>query len=87
MQADIDVDRHRITVFPTRRSHGFVDERDDVLTAPRAAIKRESGRQYVVLQRGGEWVEQDVRTGWRSDSTVELLSGVSAGDVVEINSY
>lgn len=64
-----------------------VGEREDVLTAPRAAIKRASGRQYVVLQRDSEWVEQDVRTGWRSDSTVELLSGVSAGDVVEINSY
>ena len=51
------------------------------------AIKREAGRQYVVLRRGSEWVQQDVRTGWRSDSTVELLSGVSAGDVVEINSY
>lgn len=64
-----------------------VDERDDVLTVPRAAIKRETGRQYVLLQRGSEWVEQDVLTGWRSDSTVELLSGVRAGDVVEINSY
>jgi len=64
-----------------------IDEREDALTAPRAAIKREAGRQYVVLQRGNEWVEQDVRTGWRSDSTVELLSGVRAGDVVEINSY
>lgn len=64
-----------------------IDERAGVLTAPRAAIKRQSGREYVVLQRGNNWVEQDVRTGWRSDSTVELLSGVRAGDVVEINSY
>jgi RND family efflux transporter MFP subunit len=64
-----------------------VDEREDVLTAPRAAIKRRAGRQYVLLQRGDEWVEEDVRTGWRSDSTVELLSGVRAGDVVEINTY
>jgi multidrug efflux pump subunit AcrA (membrane-fusion protein) len=64
-----------------------IDEREDVLAAPRAAIKRQAGREYVVLQRGNDWVEQDVRTGWRSDSTVELLSGVRAGDVVEINSY
>jgi multidrug resistance efflux pump len=64
-----------------------IDERENVLTAPRAVIKRAAGRQYVLLQRGSEWVEQDVRTGWRSDSTVELLSGVRAGDVVEINSY
>jgi RND family efflux transporter MFP subunit len=64
-----------------------IDEREDVLTAPRAAIKRRDGRQYVLLQRDGEWVEQDVRTGWRSDSRVELLSGALAGDVVEINTY
>jgi RND family efflux transporter MFP subunit len=64
-----------------------IDERDDALTLPRTAIKRQAGRQYVVLQRGSEWIEQDVRTGWRSDTTVELLSGVRAGDVVEINTY
>jgi len=62
-----------------------VDERDDVLTAPRATIKRSSGRQYVVLQSDADWVEQDVRTGWRSQSTVEFLSGVREGDVLELN--
>jgi len=64
-----------------------VDERDAVLTAPRAAIKRQTGRQFVVLRRDGEWIEQDVRTGWRSDTTVELLSGVREGDVLELNTY
>ena len=32
-----------------------VEERDDVLTAPRATIKRTVGRQYVMVQRGGKW--------------------------------
>lgn len=64
-----------------------VDERDAVLTAPRAAIKRQAGRQFVVLQRDGEWIEQNVRTGWRSDTTVELLSGAREGDVLELNTY
>jgi RND family efflux transporter MFP subunit len=62
-----------------------VDEREQVLTAPRATIKRNTGRQYVVVQRGGEWLEQDVRTGWRSDTAVEFLSGVREGDVLELN--
>jgi RND family efflux transporter MFP subunit len=65
----------------------IVDERNAVLTAPRAAIKRQAGRQFVVLRRDGAWIEQDVRTGWRSDTTVELLSGVSAGDLLELNTY
>jgi RND family efflux transporter MFP subunit len=62
-----------------------VEERDAVLTAPRATIKRVVGRQYVVVQRGGQWVEQDIETGWRSESSVELLSGVREGDVLELN--
>ena len=62
-----------------------VDERDDVLTAPRATIKRTVGRQYVRVQRAGQWSEQDVKTGWRSESTVEFLSGVREGDVLEMN--
>jgi RND family efflux transporter MFP subunit len=62
-----------------------VEERDAVLTAPRATIKRVVGRQYVVVQRGGQWVEQDIQTGWRSESSVELISGVREGDVLELN--
>lgn len=75
------------TLRPEMTAHVrvVVDEREQVLTAPRATIKRNTGRQYVVLQRGGEWIEQDVRTGWRSDSTVEFLAGVREGDVLELN--
>ncbi len=62
-----------------------VDEREGVLTAPRTTIKRSSGRQYVVLKRDGQWIEQDVRTGWRSESSVEFLAGVREGDVLELN--
>ncbi len=62
-----------------------VDERDEVLTAPRTTIKRTTGRQYVVMQSGADWIEQDVRTGWRSESTVEILSGVREGDVLALN--
>ena len=75
------------TLRPEMTAHVrvVVDEREQVLTAPRATIKRNSGRQYVVLQRNGEWIEQDVRTGWRSDTSVEFLSGVREGDVLELN--
>jgi RND family efflux transporter MFP subunit len=62
-----------------------VAERDGVLTVPRATIKRTVGRQYVVVQSGAEWTEQDVQTGWRSDSTVEIVSGLREGAVLELN--
>ena len=62
-----------------------VAEREDALTVPRNALKRRDGRQLVLVQRDDEWVETAVRTGWRSESTVEILSGVSQGDVIELN--
>ena len=62
-----------------------VAQREGALTAPRNALKRRDGRQFVVVERAGEWVEADVRTGWRSESSVEILSGVSQGDVIELN--
>jgi RND family efflux transporter MFP subunit len=62
-----------------------IDEREQALVAPRATIKRRAGRQFVVVRRGDEWVEQDIRTGWRSDTSVELIAGVQEGDVLELN--
>jgi len=62
-----------------------VAEREDALTAPRNALIRRDGRQFVMLQRDGDWIETGVRTGWRSESKIEILSGVSQGDVIELN--
>lgn len=62
-----------------------VAEGEDTLTAPRNSIRRRDGRQYVVVQHENEWVEADVKTGWRSENKVEILNGVKQGDVVELN--
>lgn len=62
-----------------------VAEREDALTAPRNALIRRDGRQFLMVQRDGEWIEAGVRTGWRSESKVEILSGVSQGEVIELN--
>jgi multidrug efflux pump subunit AcrA (membrane-fusion protein) len=63
----------------------IVNEREDALTAPRNALIRRDGRQYVMVERNGEWLESGVKTGWRSESKVEILSGVRQGDVIELN--
>ena len=62
-----------------------VNEREGALTAPRNALIRRDGRQYVMLEQNGEWIETGVRTGWRSESKVEIVSGVSQGDVIALN--
>ncbi len=63
----------------------LIDERQGALTAPRAALRRRDGRPYVVVERAGGWVEQEVKTGWRSDSAVEILSGLEEGETLELN--
>ena len=75
------------TLRPEMTAHVrlVIAERDNALTAPRSALKRRDGRQYLLVQRGEEWVEQNVSTGWRSDREVEILSGVQAGDRVALN--
>ncbi|MEK6214667.1 MAG: hypothetical protein N2B00_11310, partial [Vibrio fluvialis] len=62
-----------------------VAQREGALTAPRDALTRRDGRQFVMVQRAGEWIETGVSTGWRSENKVEILSGVSQGDVIGLN--
>jgi macrolide-specific efflux system membrane fusion protein len=75
------------TLRPEMTAHVrlVIADRDNALTAPRSALKRRDGRQYLLVQRGEEWVEQAVRTGWRSENEVEILTGVQAGDRVALN--
>ncbi len=64
----------------------MVAKRNDVIKVSRNTIKRKGGRQFVLLQKNGQWIEQSVRTGWRSESEVEIVSGVNAGAILAINS-
>ena len=85
--ASQDTTPNEFTLRPEMTAHVrlVIAERDDALIAPRAALKRRDGQQYLLVQRGDDWVEQIVRTGWRSDSRVEILSGVKAGDRIALN--
>ena len=82
-----DINDSLYTLRPEMTAHVrlVIAERDNALTAPRNALKRRDERQYLLVQRGDEWVEQDVRTGWRSEKTVEILSGVQAGERIALN--
>ena len=62
-----------------------VEQRADVLTLPRTAIQRESGRQLVRVSRDGAWVEQEIQAGWRTDRRVEIQNGLSEGETVQLN--
>lgn len=62
-----------------------LEERNNVLTAPRSALRRQNGRQVIMVERDGDWTEQPVRIGWRTDQRVEIVDGVSEGDVIQLN--
>lgn len=75
------------TLRPEMTAHVQVrlEQREGVLTTSRAAIKRSAGRQYVLVERSGNWIEQEVTTGWRTERNVEILSGLREGDMLELN--
>ena len=79
------VDNYILRPEMTAHVRLVVAQREGALTVPRSALKRRDGRQFVVVQREGEWIETGVSTGWRSENKVEILSGVSQGDVIELN--
>ncbi len=62
-----------------------LDERKGVLTAPRNALRQDNGRQFVIVERKGDWIQQPVRIGWRTDQKVEIVDGVTEGDVIQLN--
>ncbi len=64
-----------------------IQEKDAAVTVPGAAVKWESGSQilYKVLDQAKNQTEKvHVKIGLRGEDRVEILEGVSAGDVVVV---
>jgi HlyD family secretion protein len=62
-----------------------LEARNKVLTAPRSALRRQNGKQIILVERNGGWAEQPVRIGWRTDQRVEIVDGLAEGDVIQLN--
>jgi len=57
-----------------------------VLAVPGAAVVRDGGKKYVMLQAtDGKASRREVRTGWKESSFLEITSGLGEGDVVVVN--
>lgn len=59
-----------------------LEEKDDVLWLPPAAIRTFQGRTFVVVEENGVQRRVDVRLGIQSDERVEILEGLEAGQIV-----
>ncbi|MEM7586470.1 MAG: efflux RND transporter periplasmic adaptor subunit [Acidobacteriota bacterium] len=69
----------------TARLRLELERREGVLTVPRRALLRRDGRQFVTVQRQAAWVEQEVRSGWRTERTIEIVAGLREGEVLRLN--
>lgn len=59
-----------------------LEQKEDVLWLPPAAIRTFQGRQFVVIQADDGQQRVDVRLGIESEARVEILEGVEAGQTI-----
>ncbi len=62
------------------------DERDNVLSIPKAAIQRDDNGSFVYLIKDGIGVQTYITLGMSDDAYTEILSGLSEGDKIMIES-
>lgn len=63
----------------------FMERKENVLTVPNNAIKRQQGKTVVTLLDGSGTVNyRDVKTGYAANGYVEILEGVSEGEKVVV---
>jgi hypothetical protein len=56
-----------------------------VLAIPARAIRREGGRNVVVVRGDGGDEVRPIRTGWRDGPWIEITDGVRAGERVVLD--
>ena len=59
-----------------------LEEKDNVLWLPPAALRTFQGRTFVVIEEANGQRRADVRLGIESDARVEILEGVEVGEVI-----
>ena len=60
----------------------LLEQKDDVLWLPPAAIRSFQARDFVVIQDDDQQWRADVRLGLESEERIEILEGVEEGQVV-----
>ncbi len=59
-----------------------VATKENVLSVPNKAIKREDGMKIVYVVQGGSPIRRAVKTGWKDGEYTEILSGLKEGEQV-----
>ncbi len=61
-----------------------LQKKENVLTVPNGAIRREGGKKVVFVMQNNQPVKREVKTGWKDSSYTEVLSGLNEGERVVI---
>jgi multidrug efflux pump subunit AcrA (membrane-fusion protein) len=59
-----------------------VQQKENVLVVPKSAVRQSGGRSMVELQDGSLRHLVNVQVGIRTDASVEILSGLTEGQMV-----
>lgn len=65
----------------------IANSKENALTVPREAVREDNGRSYVYVLQGDHLRRRDLKLGISNLTRVEILSGISDGDVVALQSY
>ncbi|MEI6208600.1 MAG: efflux RND transporter periplasmic adaptor subunit [Desulfuromonadales bacterium] len=63
----------------------LIYENPNALMVPLSAVKEEQGKRFVIRKNGGNSSKVEVTTGYTTQDAVEILKGLKAGDVIEVD--
>lgn len=65
----------------------IASNKDNALTVPREAVREDSGRNYVYVLQDSHLRRRDIKLGISNLTRVEVLTGISASDVIGVQSF
>ncbi len=78
------LDKGRVALRPqmTARVNFVLETRNGVISLPRSALLRDGAGSFVLVRSADGWARRAVRLGMVTAPSVEITSGVTAGDTV-----
>ena len=83
----LDIDKKNVSELRPEMTANVVvttGTRKNVLTIPKAAVKREGKKTFTVMNVDGKLVDRAVELGWRDGKVIEVISGLKEGEQVGI---
>ena len=83
----LDIDKKNVSELRPEMTANVVvttGTRKNVLTIPKAAVKREGKKTFTVMNVDGKLVDRAIELGWRDGKVIEVISGLKKDEQVGI---